>query len=213
MAPTLKTETPVLYATAYSGFAYKVALTLRLLGLPCDLRLVDLAQSRETRPEGFRAVARFDEVPTLLIDGQALCQSNVICEYLARRQSALHEGDESQRLIVREWLFWEAERIGLNLAHCVCVRHFGNYPPEVAAWYEARAGKDIQRLAQTLATRRFLVGDNVTIADIACYAWLPHAQAHGLFTDLPEAVAGWQARIESLPGFATPAQIFAGETA
>ena len=213
MTPALKTETPVLYAAALSGFAYKVALTLRLLGLPCDLRIVDLSQPRDERPEAFRAVARFDEVPTLLIDGQALCQSNVICEYLARRQSALHEGDESQRLIVREWLFWEAERIGLNLAHGYAGRHFGTYPADVLAWYDARAGKDIERLAQVLATRRFLVGDTVTIADVACYAWLPYAQASGLFTVLPEAVSGWQALIEALPGYASPAQVFSGEAA
>lgn len=212
MTPALKTETPILYASEYSGFAYKVALMLRLLGLPCELRLVDLLKSRESRPEAFRAVARFDEVPALLIDGQALCQSNVICEYLARRQSALHEGDESQRLIVREWLFWEAERIGLNLAHCCAGRHFG-HPADVLAWYDARAARDIERLAQVLAAHRFLVGDTVTIADIACYAWLPYAQARGLFTELPEAVAGWQARIEALPGFASPAQVFSGEAA
>lgn len=213
MTPTLKTEIPVLYAAAYSGYAYKVALTLRLLGLAYDLRVVDLSTPRSERPEAFRAIARFEEVPALLIDGQALCQSNVICEYLARRQSALHEGDESQRLIVREWLFWEAERIGLNLAHACSARHFGTYPADVAAWYDARAGKDIERLAQALATRRFLVGDTVTIADVACYAWLPHAQALGLFTALPEAVAAWQARIESLPGYASPQQVFSEETA
>lgn len=213
MTPTLKTETPVLYAAPLSGYAYKVALTLRLLGLPYELRIVDLSQARAGRSEAFRAVARFDEVPALLIDGQALCQSNVICEYLARRQSALHEGDESQRLIVREWLFWEAERMSLNLAHVCCARHFGTYPADVAAWYEARAGKDIERLAQALATRRFLVGDTVTIADIACYAWLPYAQAHGLFAALPEAVAGWQARIEALPGFVSPSQAFSGDGA
>lgn len=211
MTPPLKTETPILYAAAYSGYAYKVALTLRLLGLPYELRVVDLSQPRAERPEAFRAVARFDEVPTLLIDGQALCQSNVICEYLARRQSALHEGDESQRQIVREWLFWEAERIGLNLAHACSARHFGGYPEDVMAWYDARVGKDIERLAQALETHRFLVGDTVTIADIACYAWLPYAQARGLFAALPGAVTAWQARIETLPGYVTPAQTFSGD--
>ncbi|MCX7557007.1 glutathione S-transferase family protein [Xanthomonadaceae bacterium JHOS43] len=213
MTPTLKSETPVLYAAPLSGFAYKVALTLRLLGLPCDLRVVDLSVRRDERPGSFRDVARFDEVPTLLIDGHALCQSNAICEYLARRQSALHEGDESQRLVVREWLFWEAERIGLDLAHCCAGRDFGRHPPEVLAWYDMRAAKDIERIAKALATHRFLVGDTVTIADIACYAWLPYAQAHGLFAELPEPVASWQARIEALPGFATPSQIFSGEAA
>ncbi|NLB13341.1 MAG: glutathione S-transferase family protein [Gammaproteobacteria bacterium] len=205
-------ETAVLYASPLSGYAYKAALLLLLLGMPYQLRLVDLSLPREQRPAEFRALARFGEVPVLLIDGQAICQSNVICEYLSRRQSALQEGDESQRLAVREWLYWEAERIGLNLAHFCAARQFSSHPPAVADWYQARAGKDLEHLAGVLARRPFLVGEHATIADIACHAWLPYAQALGLFTQLPAPLQEWTSRITALPGYASPAQVFA-ETA
>ncbi len=209
MTPTLKTDTPVLYAAPLSGYAYKVALMLRLLGLEHELRQVDLALPRAQRPADFRAVARFDEVPVLLIDGLALCQSNAILEYLARRQSALHEGDESQRLKVREWLSWEAEQIGLNLAHACSARQFGQHPEAVVAWYDRRVEGNLQRLATVLQDRSFLVGELPTIADIACFAWLPYAQALQLFQPLPPTVEAWQARIRALPGFAEPAQALA----
>ncbi|MCO5094552.1 MAG: glutathione S-transferase family protein [Xanthomonadaceae bacterium] len=210
MMPTLKTDTPLLYAAPLSGYSYKVVLTLRLLGMEYALRVVDLSVPRALRPAEFRAVARFDEVPVLLIDGLALCQSNAILEYLARRQSALHEGDESQRLKVREWLAWECERIGLNLAHACAARHFGHHPEAVASWYQARAVEDFSRLAQALADRHFLVGDAPTIADIACFAWQPYAKALGLFVPLPPAVEAWQKRIRALPGFVAPTDAFAG---
>ena len=202
-------EAAVLYASPLSGYAYKAALMLRLLDMPYRLRLVDLSVPRDERPEDFRAVARFGEVPVLVIDGQVICQSNVICEYLSRRQSAFQEGDESQRLAVREWLYWEAERIGLNLAHCCAARQFGTHPEEVAAWYQARAEQDLEHLAGRLARRPFLVGEQATIADVACYAWLPYAQALGLFAQLPAPVQAWTSRLMALPGYAAPAQVFA----
>ncbi len=210
MLPTLKTDTPVLYAAPLSGYSYKVALALRLLGMEYALRPVDLSAPRTLRPAEFRAVARFDEVPVLLIDGLALCQSNAILEYLARRQSALHEGDESQRLKVREWLAWECERIGLDLAHACAARHFGAHPEAVANWYQARVAEDFTRLALALADRPFLVGDAPTIADVACFAWQPYADALGLPVPVPAEVAAWCTRIRALPGFASPEDVFAG---
>lgn len=210
MLPTLRTDTPLLYVAPLSGYAYKVALALRLLGMPHALRTVDLSVPRAQRPQAFRAVARFDEVPVLLIDGLALCQSNAILEYLARRQSALHEGDESQRLKVREWLAWEGEQIGLNLAHACSARQFGRHPSAVVEWYDARVAANLARLAQVLEDRPFLVGELPTVADVACYAWLPYARAQRLFEPLPPAVAAWVARIAALPGYSDPETIFAG---
>ena len=201
-------DTPVLFAAALSGYAYKVALMLRLLGLPYALHLIDLAVPRAQRSAEFRAVAQFDEVPVLLIDGLAICQSNVICEYLARRQSRFQEGDESQRLKVREWLAWETERMGLNLAHSCAARHFRGHPAAVAHWYEQRVTQDLQRMAAVLGKRPFLVGEQPTVADVASFAWLPYAHSLGLFVDLPDSVQHWMARLTALPGFATPEAVF-----
>lgn len=210
--PELTDEVAVLYAAPLSGYAYKVALMLGLVGLPYTMRLVDLALPREQRPADVRAVAQFDEVPVLLIDGLAICQSNVICEYLARRQSAMQEGDESQRIKVREWLAWEAGRIGLNLAHACSARHLGQHPVAVMDWYDRRVVQDIERLAGVLEKRPFLVGETPTVADVACFAWLPYAEQLKLFAPLPEAVQRWSQRLAALPGFAPLTQIFEPDT-
>lgn len=213
MSITPHHDTPVLFAAPLSGYAYKVALMLRLIGLGHELRLIDLALPRDRRPAEFRAVAHFDEVPVLLIDGLAICQSNVICEYLARRQSLFHEGDESQRLKVREWLAWESERIGLDLAHACSARQFGRHPVEVVDWYDRRVRQDVERMADVLERQPFLVGELPTVADIACHAWFPCAIAHGLMADVPAAVAAWNARLATLPGYALPDEVFAAANA
>jgi glutathione S-transferase len=207
--PPRKDEAPQLFVAPLSGYCYKPALAMHLMGLPFVCRAVDISRPRVARSPEFRALARFDEVPVLKIDGIVICQSNLILEYVARRESKLREGDASQRMQVREWLYWEAERIGLDLAHCVSARRFGGYPESVVTWYGHRLVEDLRKLDETLRKQSFLVGENPTIADIACAAWFPFARDSGVDVDLFEAVGAWWKRIESLPGFVTPQQAFA----
>ena len=47
-------STPILYCNRESGHSYKVALALRLAGIPCEQRPVDLNLPRERRAEDFR---------------------------------------------------------------------------------------------------------------------------------------------------------------
>lgn len=203
-----KDEPAVLYAAPQSGYAYKVALMLSLVGVEHHVSLVDITVRRSQRPAAFRAIARFDEIPVLMIDGLAITQSNVICEYLARRESRLQEGDESQRLRTREWLAWEAERIGLNLAHACSAQRDTRYSEAIRDWYEGRVREDLSRLARELEHSAYLLGDQPTVADIACYAWLPYARSASLFLPELDALSPWMARIEALPGFVTPEQAF-----
>jgi len=207
---TTTAETPILYAHPASGFSYKPALAMGLMHLPYELRVVDIRRPRQERPAEFRDISTFGEVPVLLIDGLAISQSNVILEYLARRESRLHEGDESQRIRVREWLSWEANRIGLNLAHARAARTNGGYDPAVRAWYDGRTRADLDHLDAVLAKRNFLVGDLVTIADIACVGYLYWADQAEIDIAHWPSVQAWLGRIAGLQGFRLPAAVFSG---
>ena len=206
-------ETPILYANPASGFSYKPALAMGLMQLPYELRVVDLKRPRAERSAQFREVATFGEVPVLLVDGLAIAQSNVILEYLARRESRLHEGDESQRIRVREWLSWEANRIGLNLAHARASRTSGGYDPAVQAWYDTRTRADLDHLDGVLASRKFLLGDLVTIADVACAGYLYWADQADIDIARWPNVEAWLTRIAALPGYKSPEAVFAGHVA
>lgn len=201
-------DTPILYASPRSGFSYKPALAMGLMQLPYELRIVDLALPRAERSADFRAVARFGEVPVLVVDGLAIAQSNVILEYLARRESRLHEGDESQRILVREWLAWEANRIGLNLAHAGSANAGGNYAPDVRAWYEKRSRQDLDHLDAVLAGRAFLLGDLVTIADVSCIGYVLWPEQRWLDLAHWPNVQAWIDRVRALPGFRSPDEVF-----
>lgn len=215
---------PILYCHSDSGYSYKVALALALLDIDFEQRHIAIWKPREERSQEFRSVATHGEVPVLLIDGHVLCQSNAILDHLARREQRLDGSDETQRLRVREWLSWEANRISLNLAHSRFGRRWADYPPEVLAWYDRRSRADLDRMEQAFAATPFLAGEQPTMADVACCGYLffleegRDGQGDGVHwariagIDLARwpRVREWRERMAALPGFATPQALFAG---
>ena len=106
-----------LFGNRESGHTYKVRLMLALAGIAHEYQEIDLDQPREQRPEPFRSLARYGEVPLLLHDGKPYVQSNAILLHLAERTGTFG-GESKERLEkVREWLFWEANRLGFSLAN------------------------------------------------------------------------------------------------
>ncbi len=211
--------TPILYCHPDSGFSYKAALALRLLGLDFEQRHVDIRAPREQRSQEFRELAAHGEIPVLRIDALVLCQSNVILDYLAVREGRLDGRDPAERLGVREWLAWEANRISLNVAHARYGRQFGQYDPAVLAWYDRRSLADLDRLQAQLQRTPWLAGPAPTIADVACAGYLgytvePWAEAAGFahadWDARWPAVRDWLARLLALPGAQTPQALFAG---
>lgn len=102
-----------LYGSLQSGHSYKVRMALLLWNLPHDYRSIDLSVPAAERDPEWRRASRFGEVPVLICSGRALCQSNAILLHLARTHGIL--GWERDPELVGEWLFWEANRIGLSL--------------------------------------------------------------------------------------------------
>ncbi len=194
----------LLYGNRESGHSYKVKLALRLLGLEHEYRSVDLALDRCDRPPDFREVSRYGEVPVLVTDGEPLVQSNAILMHLARTTGRLRGECDPDRTV--EWLFWEANRIGFSVANLRFARRFAtDTPAEVVAWLEARARADLDRLDEEFARAdSFLLGTTISIADIACCAYLFWPEQTGLDYTRWRNVAGWMDRIRALPGWAHP---------
>lgn len=197
-----------LYGSAESGHTFKVRLMLEVAALPYEYEEVDLRLERAARPEPFRSLAKYGEVPLLVHDGQPYVQSNAILLFLAQHTGAFG-GETPERLArCREWLFWEANRIGTSLPHLRYGQRFEpqSYPPGVLDWMRARFDADIGRLDDELSDgRSFLLGDSPTVADFsACgYMFWPE-QARVSF---PPHVTAWLERIRALPGWRHPYQM------
>jgi len=196
---------PVLYCNRESGHSYKIALALRLMAVPFEQRAVDLNVPREQRSEDFRTASLFGEVPVLVDeDGLAVCQSNVILDHVARRYGKLDGRTPAQRMRVREWLAWEANRLAMSFPHLRFSRRFTRADAALEAWWSARMHADFDRLDAELRGRPFVAGDAPTIADMSCCGYLFWTDQAGVDLAPWPALAAWLERVRSLPGWLAP---------
>src|SRR5436190_4580247 len=100
----------VLHGSPHSLYTYKVALMLRLSAVECSFRYVSFQKGMQLTPE-FRALSRWGQVPVLEHGGRVLVQSAAILDYLAECLGRFGAGDPDTRQTIREWLFWNADRL------------------------------------------------------------------------------------------------------
>jgi glutathione S-transferase len=195
---------PVLYGCRESGHSYKVKLAMTWLGVEHEYREVDVVDTpREQRRADFRAVSPYGEVPVLVQDGSTIAQSNAILLHLARRSRRL--GGQLDPDLLTQWLFWEANRIGISMAN---LRHITRWAPEtpepVQAWLRARAVADLTYLDNELESKPFILGSAVTVIDISCCGYLMWPEQIPLDLRAWPAVVAWLDRIRAVPDWAAP---------
>jgi glutathione S-transferase len=200
----------ILYGHPESGHTYKVALALTLAGIEFEYRWVDVFAPRDRRPADFRAASRYGEIPVLVDAGEPFAQSNAILLHIASRHSVLG-GENGLRLEqAREWLFWEANRIGLSLPNLRHYLKFSDLPAsqDLLDWLRARMLLDLQRLESEFATTQWLVGFGPSIVDIACFAYLHYDDIRLDLADFPR-LRDWMKRVRALPRFKDAATLLA----
>jgi glutathione S-transferase len=198
----------VLYGARESGHAFKARVLLEMAQLPYTFHEIDLKQARAERPQPFRTLSPYGEVPVLLHNGRTYAQSNAVLLHLAAHSGVLEGGSPELQEGVRQWLFWEANRIGFSLPNLRYALRVGGEDPAVVAMLRARFHDDISRMDIAFADGRdFILGDAPTIADLSMSAylfWADQAQVA-----VPMHVAGWLARISNLPGWRHPYSFYA----
>ena len=199
-----------LYGNRESGHSYKVRLALVLGQIAHSYVPIDIFVPHTDRPEPFRSLARFGEVPLLTHQGQAYAQSDAILCWLAEHTGRLG-GESPERMArVREWLFWEANRIGLCLPHLRYARRFApdDYPAGALDWLQQRFERDIAVLDAALAQgHAFILDDTPCVADFALCGYLFWADQASLA--VPPHVGAWLERIRNLPHWKAPYELLA----
>jgi glutathione S-transferase len=190
------------YGDRKSGNCLKVAWVAAHLGIDLDWHEVDILKG-ETRTPGFLALNPDGRVPTLVLkDGRSLSESNAIIGFLAR-DSALIPADAFAQAKMRQWLFWE------QYSHepFIAVRRFqllylGRTEASLDPRLFERGHAALALMEGTLADRPFLVGDALSLADVALVAYTRLAHEGG-FDLLPyPALRAWIARVETALGMA-----------
>ncbi|MEM8936876.1 MAG: glutathione S-transferase family protein [Pseudomonadota bacterium] len=191
-------ETLKIYGDCRSGNCLKVRWTADHLGVDYEWVEIDVV-SGSTRTDEFLKLNPSGQVPAVVLpDGRTLSQSNAIVVYLAGlSNSALLPEDLYLRAKANEWLFWEQYShepfIAVRRAQLTLYRKSeADLDPQLLA----KGRRALGQMEMQLSKSDYLVGDKVTVADIALVAYTRVAPEGGF--DLSEfpAVRGWIARVE-----------------
>jgi glutathione S-transferase len=186
-----------IYGNSGSGNCLKVKWTADLLGLPYSWQEVD-SVGGETRTPGYLARFPLGQVPAVEFeDGRRLAQSNAIIRYLAAG-STLLPADDFLAAKVDEWLFWEQYSHEPYIAVCRYQMVFKGLPAEAReGWRVERGEAALDILEQHLAGRSWLVGDAMTVADLALLAYSRVAHEGGFDLASRPHLRAWIARGET----------------
>ena len=191
------------YGHLSSGNCYKVFLTLKQLNTPFEWIDTD-AVKHETRSPEFLAMNANGKIPLLEIShGQYLPESNAIMHYLAE-DTKLCPTDRFHHAQVLQWLFFEQYSHEPYIATSRFVLKFLGNPPErfvdIERWKNP-GYKALDVLNKHLESRRFLVADTYSIADIGLFAYTHVADEGGFDLSGYKALLAWVERIKEQPDF------------
>jgi len=190
-----------LYRSPRSGHCHRVELMMSLLDLPYETIDLDMANG-EHKSADFLKISPFGQVPAIVDNGVTLSDSIGILIYLEKKYSNGYEWcpkDPIKAAEVQRWLSVAAGEIAYGPCALRLVKVF-----EAKLDYDTAKKKTetlLSVLESLLSQRNFLAGEEITVADIACYSNIALAPEGGVSLDSYPAINAWLARIEAQPRF------------
>ena len=194
----------VLYDYLSSGNGYKCRLTMKALGLAYELKAMNIVAGATRTPE-YLAINPNGKVPVLVLpDRRPIAESHAIINYLAEG-TKLMPADKYQRALVWQWLCFEQYQLEPGVATVrFWLTSLKKTPKQLGEKYTERfqrGGEALAVLEKGLAGRRWLVGTDVSLADIALFAYTHVADEAGYrLADFP-AISAWVAEFKRLPWY------------
>ncbi|MEX0815888.1 MAG: glutathione S-transferase family protein [Gaiellales bacterium] len=192
----------LLYDSPVSGNCYKVRLLLAHLGVPYERRGLDVAD-RSDRPEVLGGLNPSLRIPTLVLDdGRPLGESGAILWYFGEGTRFVPE-DPYERAQVLQWMFFEQYDHEPALAVVRFWVAYSGRPEAFADRLEERKAAGYRALdvmeAHLADGKEYFVGDRLTLADIALYAYTHVAPEGGFDLGAYPAVRAWLDRVAAEP--------------
>ena len=187
--------------TAATPNGHKVSIALEELDLPYTLKVLDLTQAEQKRPE-FLAINPNGRIPAIVDrdeDDFAVFESGACLIYLAEKTGKLMPADPKGRSRVLQWLMFQMGGIGPMMGQAnVFFRYFPEKIPSVIDRYQGETRRLFRVLDGQLKEHEYLAGD-YSIADIANWAWVRTHRWSGVeLDDLPH-LKRWRDQIRARP--------------
>ncbi|WP_273825661.1 MULTISPECIES: glutathione S-transferase N-terminal domain-containing protein [Pseudomonas] len=158
----------------------KVSILLEELGLPYEPHLVSFATNDQLTPQ-FMSLNPNNKIPAIIDpDGPGgqplpLFESGAILVYLAEKTGRFLSVDPATRYETLQWLMFQMGGIGPMFGQLGFFNKFAGKDYEDKRprdRYVAESRRLLGVLNQRLENRRWIMGDDYSIADIATFPWI-----------------------------------------
>jgi GST-like protein len=158
----------------------KVSIMLEETGLPYEAHRVSFDANEQMTPE-FLSISPNNKIPAILDPngpgGQplALFESGAILIYLADKTRRFMPQEPAGRYETIQWLMFQMGGIGpmfgqVGFFHKFAGKHYEDKRPRDR--YVAESKRLLGVLNRRLADRRWIMGDDYSIADVATFPWV-----------------------------------------
>jgi glutathione S-transferase len=194
-----------LYGHPYSPNSRKVHWALEELGAPYEFRTIDLPRREQKQPDYLRLNPN-GRVPTLVDGDFVLYESNAILRYLADKLGKLLPDPPHLRALVDQWVCWQSSDLAPAIGRPWWMKTVGPLvgQPVDEAKHKAlidAAHKPLTILDAHLAGKPLVVGEELSIADIALASFAALTPQAGIDLAPFAHVAAWLARLGERPAF------------
>jgi GST-like protein len=196
----------------------KISIALEELGLAYRLTLINIGANEQFAPN-FLALSPNNRIPAIIDhDGPnchpiSLFESGAILFYLAEKTGQLMPQDPTGRANLMQWLMWQMGGFGpmLGQAHHFTMHTEGqNYGKQR---YYKEANRLYGVLDRQLSAHEFVVGKDLSIADMAIFPWTRTVWRQGVdLNDYPN-VLRWRRMLINRPAFLAGVQVGAAARA
>ncbi|OUS20435.1 glutathione S-transferase [Rhodobacterales bacterium 59_46_T64] len=195
-----------LHCFGESGHSYKAALTLELSGLEWKPVFLDFFHGAN-RSDEYRAMNVMAEAPVMVDGDVTLSQSGVIQHYIVEKTGKMGGKTKEEEREILRWILWDNHKLSSQAGMQRFLMNFlpeDKRPAEVIAFNAGRLKAALQTLNTALEGRAWLVGDDVTIADLTCCGYLYYPEPFGFDrADYPN-IDAWLTRMSDLPNWQHP---------
>ena len=184
----------------------KISIALEELGLPYTVKVVDITQGEQFKPE-FLAVNPNNKIPAIVDHegpgGRPLTvfESGAILLYLAEKTGQLIPGGARGKAEVTQWLMFQMGGVGPMLGQLGYFTRFAKEKvPHAIERYRNESRRILGVLDKQLGKQDYMASTGYSIADIATYPWIAGAREYNpdLFNGLPN-IPQWLHRVGSRP--------------
>ncbi|MDC0903042.1 glutathione S-transferase [Pelagibacteraceae bacterium] len=166
--------------TADTPNGKKISIMLEEIKFDYKVTKINIFKDEQFKPE-FKKLSPFSKIPVIIDHDNniSLFESGAILIYLGEKSGKFY--DKEKRININQWLMGQMAYVGPMLGQH---HQFHHYNPGKSEFGENRYFKIAERiykeLDQRLSIKKFLAGEEYTIADIATFPWIARHDWHDI---------------------------------